>query len=202
MLFIGLPIPADVNAHARIWRLADILRARAFTPLTPCASVAGMSHFMQRPGASGRGCGRHRRRERRGRGRARALPRTRNFPVAELSLFASSRSAGKTLNFRGQAMQIAELGEHSFRGVDIALFSAGSASPRASRHLRPARRRVVIDNSSAFRMDADVPLVIPEINPRGGIARHQRHHRQSELRGDHLHHAALAHPSAQPRSAG
>jgi aspartate-semialdehyde dehydrogenase len=96
----------------------------------------------------------------------------RAFPVAELKLFASARSAGKTLDFRGHAVRIAELDEHSLRGVDLALFSAGSAiskrfAPAASRH-----GTLVIDNSSAFRMDPTVPLVIPEINAEAARQHH------------------------------
>jgi aspartate-semialdehyde dehydrogenase len=89
----------------------------------------------------------------------------RNFPVASLKLLASSRSAGKTLDFRGQSLVVEELREDSFEGVDIALFSAGAA---ASRQFAPAAADsgcVVIDNSSAWRMDPEVPLVVPEVNP-------------------------------------
>jgi aspartate-semialdehyde dehydrogenase len=90
----------------------------------------------------------------------------RGFRVGRLKALASARSAGKTVDFRGAKVTIEELTEHSLDGVDIALFSAGSA---ASRRFAPAAVRagaVVIDNSSAFRMDPDVPLVIPEINGR------------------------------------
>jgi aspartate-semialdehyde dehydrogenase len=96
----------------------------------------------------------------------------RNFPVSELRLLASARSAGKTQKFRGQDIRIQELTESSFIGVDIALFSAGGA---ISKHFAPIAARagaVVIDNSSAFRMRDDVPLVVPEINA-GEIARHK-----------------------------
>jgi aspartate-semialdehyde dehydrogenase len=89
----------------------------------------------------------------------------RRFPLSELRLFASARSAGKTLPFRGQQLPVRELTEDSFGGVDIALFSAGGSQ---SKRFAPAAVRagaVVIDNSSAFRMDAGVPLVVPEINP-------------------------------------
>jgi aspartate-semialdehyde dehydrogenase len=88
----------------------------------------------------------------------------RRFPVAKLKALASARSAGKTIDFRGQTIVIEELTERSFDGVDLALFSAGSG---ISRKFSPAAVRagaVVIDNSSAFRMDPNVPLVIPEIN--------------------------------------
>lgn len=88
----------------------------------------------------------------------------RNFPVRRLKALASARSAGKTVDFRGEKVVIEELTERSFEGVDIALFSAGSGT---SKKFSPAAVRagaVVIDNSSAFRMDPGVPLVIPEIN--------------------------------------
>jgi aspartate-semialdehyde dehydrogenase len=88
----------------------------------------------------------------------------RRFPVGKLKALASVRSAGKIVDFRGERIVIEELTERSFDGVDIALFSAGGA---ASRKFSPAAVKagaVVIDNSSAFRMDPDVPLVIPEIN--------------------------------------
>src|SRR6476646_3312060 len=88
----------------------------------------------------------------------------RGFPVRKLKALASARSAGKTLSFRGESIAIEELTERSFEGVDIALFSAGGGT---SRKFSPSAVRagaVVIDNSSAFRMDPNVPLVIPEIN--------------------------------------
>jgi aspartate-semialdehyde dehydrogenase len=89
----------------------------------------------------------------------------RRFPLSNLRLFASARSAGKTLPFKGKPVTVEELTEDSFRGVDIGLFSAGGAQ---SKRFAPAAVRhgtVVVDNSSAFRMDPDVPLVVPEINP-------------------------------------
>jgi aspartate-semialdehyde dehydrogenase len=89
----------------------------------------------------------------------------RRFPLSELRLFASARSAGKQLNFRGQALEVRELSEGSFQGVDIALFSAGGATSRRFAPIAVRAGAVVIDNSSAFRMDPQVPLVVPEINP-------------------------------------
>jgi aspartate-semialdehyde dehydrogenase len=89
----------------------------------------------------------------------------RRFPLSNLRLFASARSAGKTLPFKGKPVTVEELTEDSFRGVDIALFSAGGSQ---SKRFAPAAVRhgaVVVDNSSAFRMDDGVPLVVPEINP-------------------------------------
>jgi len=89
----------------------------------------------------------------------------RHFPLAELRLFASARSAGKTLEFRGQPLTVRELGEDSFRGVQLALFSAGGATSRRFAPIAVAAGATVVDNSSAFRMDPQVPLVVPEINP-------------------------------------
>ena len=89
----------------------------------------------------------------------------RNFPLAQLRLLASARSAGKTLPFRGEALPVEELTEESFRGVDIALFSAGSGISKRFAPLAVAQGAVVVDNSSAFRRDPAVPLVVPEINP-------------------------------------
>jgi aspartate-semialdehyde dehydrogenase len=96
----------------------------------------------------------------------------RRFPVSELRLFASARSAGKTLNFRGIPLRIAELDEHSFHGVDLALFSAGGATSKRYAPIAVRQGAVVIDNSSAFRMDAAVPLVIPEINAAAALQHH------------------------------
>jgi aspartate-semialdehyde dehydrogenase len=90
----------------------------------------------------------------------------RKFPVRRLKALASARSAGKTLDFRGQKLVIEELNERSFDGVDIALFSAGGGISTKFAPLAVEAGAVVIDNSSAFRMDPDVPLVIPEINAR------------------------------------
>lgn len=89
----------------------------------------------------------------------------RRFPLAELRLLASARSAGKTLKFRGEPLAVRELGEASFAGVDLALFSAGSSVSKKFAPLAARAGTIVIDNSSAFRMDPEVPLVVPEINP-------------------------------------
>ena len=89
----------------------------------------------------------------------------REFPVSELVPLASERSEGQTLEFRGGEMTVRRLRPESFEGVDIALFSPGAS---VSREFAPYAARagaVVVDNSSAFRMDADVPLVVPEVNP-------------------------------------
>ena len=89
----------------------------------------------------------------------------RRFPLSELRLFASSRSAGKTLPFRGEPLAVRELKEDSFRGVDVALFSAGGSISKRFGPLAVEQGAAVVDNSSAFRMDPAVPLVVPEINP-------------------------------------
>jgi aspartate-semialdehyde dehydrogenase len=89
----------------------------------------------------------------------------RQFPLAELRLLASARSAGKTLKFRGAPLVVRELTETSFGGVDLALFSAGSSVSRKFAPIAARAGAIVIDNSSAFRMDPAVPLVVPEINP-------------------------------------
>jgi aspartate-semialdehyde dehydrogenase len=88
----------------------------------------------------------------------------RGFRVGKLKALASARSAGKTIDFRGEKIVIEELTERSFEGVDIALFSAGGGISRKFSPVAVKAGAVVIDNSSAFRMDPNVPLVIPEIN--------------------------------------
>jgi aspartate-semialdehyde dehydrogenase len=90
----------------------------------------------------------------------------RNFPLSELKLFASARSAGKTLPYKGQQIVVQELTEGVFPGIDIALFSAGGSQSKKYAPHAVTAGTVVIDNSSAYRMDPDVPLVIPEINAR------------------------------------
>ncbi len=88
----------------------------------------------------------------------------RAFPVGKLKLLASVRSAGKKLNFRDEAIPVEELTENSFAGIDLAFFSAGGDLSRKFVPAAVAAGAVVIDNSSVFRMDPTVPLVIPEIN--------------------------------------
>jgi aspartate-semialdehyde dehydrogenase len=88
----------------------------------------------------------------------------RNFPVSKLTLLASARSVGKKLKFKGQDVAITELTKDSFKGVDIALFSAGGSISKEFAPIAAQDGCVVVDNSSAFRQDEKVPLVIPEIN--------------------------------------
>jgi aspartate-semialdehyde dehydrogenase len=94
-----------------------------------------------------------------------AVLEERNFPVEKLRLFASERSEGRTMNFRNKGITVEILTEKVFRGIDIALFSAGA---ERSLHYAPIAAKegcVVVDNSSAWRMDPEVPLVVPEVNP-------------------------------------
>jgi aspartate-semialdehyde dehydrogenase len=88
----------------------------------------------------------------------------RNFPVGKLTLLASARSVGKKLKFRGQEIAIKELTKDSFAGIDIALFSAGGSISKEFAPIAAKAGCVVVDNSSVFRQDDSVPLVIPEIN--------------------------------------
>ncbi|MEI6278827.1 MAG: aspartate-semialdehyde dehydrogenase [Verrucomicrobiae bacterium] len=88
----------------------------------------------------------------------------RNFPVSSLRLLASPRSAGRTLEFRGEQVVIEPLGMNSFEGIDVALFSAGSGISKDFGPVAVDSGAVVVDNSSAFRMSDNVPLVVPEIN--------------------------------------
>jgi aspartate-semialdehyde dehydrogenase len=96
----------------------------------------------------------------------------RNFPIAELKLLASARSVGKKLKFKGQEYPVEELTKDSFKGVDIALFSAGGSRSKEFAKAAVDAGAVVVDNSSAFRMDPNTPLVVPEINPED-IAAHK-----------------------------
>ncbi len=89
----------------------------------------------------------------------------RNFPIKNLKLLATAKSAGKKLPFKGEEITVEELTESSFKGVDIGIFSAGGAT---SEKFAPHAARdgcVVVDNSAAWRMDPDVPLIVPEVNP-------------------------------------
>ena len=88
----------------------------------------------------------------------------RNFPVGQLTLLASARSVGKKLTFRGESIAVQELTADAFKGIDIALFSAGGSISKEFAPLAARANCVVVDNSSAFRMDDTVPLVVPEIN--------------------------------------
>jgi len=96
----------------------------------------------------------------------------RDFPLSNLRPLASERSAGKTVQFRGEEIPIEVLGDDSFAGVDLALFSAGASISREYAPVAVDAGAVVVDNSSAFRMDPAIPLVVPEVNS-DAIAAHQ-----------------------------
>ncbi len=103
----------------------------------------------------------------------------RKFPVEQLVPLASSRSAGGSITFRGDAHRISELNKDSFGGVDLALFSAGSEISREFAPVAAKAGAVVIDNSAAWRMEKTVPLVVPEVNPQAA----------------HLHQGIIANPN-------
>jgi aspartate-semialdehyde dehydrogenase len=88
----------------------------------------------------------------------------RKFPVKKLTLLASARSVGKTLTYKGEEIPVDELTEDSFKGIDIGLFSPGGSVSAKFAPIAAAAGCVVIDNTAAFRMDPDVPLVVPEVN--------------------------------------
>jgi aspartate-semialdehyde dehydrogenase len=90
---------------------------------------------------------------------------SRNFPLQELKLLASPKSAGTKLKFRGEDITVAAVDDDSFKGVDIVLASAGGSTSKALSEQIVAAGAVMIDNSSAFRMRPDVPLIVPEVNP-------------------------------------
>jgi aspartate-semialdehyde dehydrogenase len=93
------------------------------------------------------------------------LLESRNFPLANLKLLASARSSGKTLPFNGENITVEAVNENSFKDIDILLASAGSSTSKAWAHKAVDAGAVVIDNSSAFRMNPEVPLIVPEVNP-------------------------------------
>jgi aspartate-semialdehyde dehydrogenase len=96
----------------------------------------------------------------------------RDLPISRMKLLASKNSAGKKIRFRGRMLTVEELTADSFDGVDIALFSAGGAISRQYAPIAVEAGAVVIDNSSAWRMEKSVPLVVPEVNPQA-LARHR-----------------------------
>ena len=98
----------------------------------------------------------------------------RNFPIAELKLFASARSAGSTVNFKGKPYTVQELTDENIKksGVQCAIFSAGGEASRRFAPVFAECGAVVIDNSSCWRMDKSVPLVVPEVNPEAAFGHH------------------------------
>src|SRR5579875_2898594 len=95
----------------------------------------------------------------------RRLLAEREFPVASMRFFASARSAGTTLPWQGGRITVEDASTADVTGLDVALFSAGAATSREQSPRYAAAGAVVIDNSSAFRMDPEVPLVVSEVNP-------------------------------------
>src|SRR5210317_1582917 len=95
----------------------------------------------------------------------------RNFPIKSMKFLASSRSVGRKLKYKGRDIAVEELTETSFKGIDIALFSAGGGTSEKFAPFAARDGCVVIDNSSAWRMDPQVPLVVPEVNSHA-IAQH------------------------------
>jgi aspartate-semialdehyde dehydrogenase len=95
----------------------------------------------------------------------------RRFPVTELVPVASARSAGKTVTFQGTQHTVVEIAPEVFEGVDLALFSAGGGTSRQWAPIAASKGALVVDNSSAFRADPEVPLIVPEVNP--GAAAHR-----------------------------
>lgn len=109
----------------------------------------------------------------------------RNFPIDELLLFGSSRSAGTSYNFRGKDIVVKELQHNDdFKGVDIAFTSAGAGTSKEFEKTITKFGAVMIDNSSAFRMDDDVPLVVPEVNGLDAKVRPPGSDCQSQLYND------------------
>ena len=97
------------------------------------------------------------------------LLQERHFPVAQLKLLASARSAGTTRQWSGEAITVEEVTAQSFKGVDLVLASAGGSVSRQWREAITAAGAVMVDNSSAFRMEPGVPLVVPEVNPKAAL---------------------------------
>src|SRR5688500_2866768 len=95
----------------------------------------------------------------------------RDFPIKTIKFLASARSAGKTIEFKGKSYTIEELTKDSFKGVQVAFFSAGGSVSKEFAPSAVAAGAVVVDNTSAFRMKEGVPLVVPEVNPEA-IAKH------------------------------
>ncbi len=98
------------------------------------------------------------------------LLESRKFPLADLKLLASPRSAGRTMRFQGEDLPVEAVGDRSFENVDLVLASAGGSTSKAFAPKAVAAGAVVIDNSSAFRLDPQVPLVVPEVNPQAAAA--------------------------------
>ena len=114
----------------------------------------------------------------------RRLLEERDFPIESVRFFASARSAGTTLPFKGEEIVVEDSATADPSGLDIALFSAGATASRALAPRFADAGAIVIDNSSAWRMDPDVPLVVSEVNPEALERGAQGHHREPELHDD------------------
>jgi aspartate-semialdehyde dehydrogenase len=121
----------------------------------------------------------------------------RRFPVRSLRLLASPRSAGSELHFAGESLRVEALGPDSFRGTELALFSAGGSVSRDWAPRAAAAGAVVVDNSSAFRMDPEVPLVVPECNADAVHAHRGRPRRRRDVSG-----CERRRPAGDARAAG
>ena len=93
-----------------------------------------------------------------------SILRERDFPIKSLRLLASSRSVGREFRFNKTTLKVQELTEHSFGGIDLVLSSAGGSISKRFAPIAVKNGAIVVDNTSAFRMDSDVPLVVPEVN--------------------------------------
>jgi aspartate semialdehyde dehydrogenase (EC 1.2.1.11) len=118
----------------------------------------------------------------------------RNLPVGKLYALASERSAGKIVQFKGQNIRVENLATFDFSKVQIGLFSAGGSISEEFAPKAAAAGCIVIDNTSHFRYDADIPLVVPEVNPHKIAEYKPGHHRQSEL----FHHPDAGGTEADP----
>ena len=114
----------------------------------------------------------------------RRLLEERDFPVASIRYFASARSAGTTLPWKGADVVVEDVETEDLSGIDVALFSAGGAASKVHAPRFAAAGALVIDNSSAWRRDPEVPLIVSEVNPGALAGRRQGHHRQPELHHD------------------
>jgi aspartate-semialdehyde dehydrogenase len=120
----------------------------------------------------------------------RTLLAERNFPLRSLRLFASARSAGTHLRWRETDITVEDAATADYAGLDIVFFSAGGATSRLLAPKVAAAGAIVIDNSSAWRDDPEVPLVVAEVNPHAPRQFAEAHHRQSQLH-DHGGHAGI-----------
>ena len=120
----------------------------------------------------------------------RAMLAERDFPARSVRFFSSARSAGTVVDFRGAQVEVEDVATADLAGIDVAIFSAGGAASREHAPRFAAAGAVVVDNSSAWRKDPEVPLVVSEVNPHALARAPQGHHRQPQLH----HHGGHARP--------